>query len=54
MELLRRHYAEGKYQGSGKGLMIGVALLLLALGGALVWGAWKLGSILYQLLQQAF
>lgn len=54
VELLRAHYAEGKYQGSGKGLMIGVALLLLALGGALVWGAWKLGTILYHLLQQAF
>ncbi|MBT2558296.1 DUF4112 domain-containing protein [Hymenobacter sp. ISL-91] len=45
--LLRAHYAEGKHQGSGKGLLLVLALVLLALGGLLVWAAWWLGSVLW-------
>ena len=40
--LLRRHYAEGKYQGSGKGLLLVVALVLLAGFGLIGWGSYEL------------
>ncbi|AHJ97440.1 DUF4112 domain-containing protein [Hymenobacter swuensis] len=42
VRLLRAHYAEGRYQGSGKGLVLLIVLLLLVMGGALVWGGWAL------------
>ncbi|NVO84053.1 DUF4112 domain-containing protein [Hymenobacter terrestris] len=45
--LLRAHYAEGRHQGSGKGLLLVLTLVLLALGGLLVWAAWWLGSVLW-------
>lgn len=45
--LLRAHYAEGKYQGSGKGLMAVLLLVLLMLGGLFVWAAWTLGAALW-------
>ena len=45
--LLRAHYAEGRHQGSGKGLLLALTLVLLALGGLLVWAAWWLGSVLW-------
>ena len=45
--LLRAHYAEGKYQGSGKGLIWMIVIGLLALGGLLVWAAWTLGAALW-------
>ncbi|MBX0289325.1 DUF4112 domain-containing protein [Hymenobacter sp. HSC-4F20] len=54
VRLLRRHYAEGKYQGSGKGLAAGVVLILLMLTGAVLWGAWVAGAALYHYLQHAF
>lgn len=42
VELLRRHYQEGRYQGSGAGLIVVLTLVLLAIAGALVWGGWVL------------
>ncbi|NVO31722.1 DUF4112 domain-containing protein [Hymenobacter lapidiphilus] len=45
--LLRAHYAEGRHQGSGKGLLLVLTIVLLALGGLLVWAAWWLGSVLW-------
>ncbi|MET4105088.1 DUF4112 domain-containing protein [Hymenobacter sp. UYP22] len=42
VELLRRHYQEGKYQGSGAGLIVLLTIVLLAIGGGLVWGGWAL------------
>lgn len=47
VRLLRAHYAEGKHQGSGKGLLLLIVLLLLALGGFFVWTAWTLGAALW-------
>ena len=44
VELLRRHYAEGKYQGSGKGLLLIILLVLLVVFGLLAWGLWQLGA----------
>ncbi|UOQ77496.1 DUF4112 domain-containing protein [Hymenobacter sp. 5516J-16] len=52
VRLLRAHYAEGRYQGSGKGLLAGVLLVLLVVGGLLVWGAWALGSALWHWAEQ--
>jgi hypothetical protein len=52
VRLLRRHYQEGKYQGSGRGLLATVLLVLLVLGGLLVWGAWELGSAVWHYLAQ--
>ncbi|QNF35861.1 DUF4112 domain-containing protein [Adhaeribacter swui] len=53
VRLLRRHYAEGKYKGSGTGIVITVLLLLLVILGFIFYGIWVLGSYLWQYLQQA-
>ena len=37
--LLRRHYAEGRYQGSGRGLVTAIVLVLLGALGLVVWGS---------------
>jgi hypothetical protein len=47
VRLLRRHYAEGKYQGSGKGLLAFALLVLFALGGLVVWGVWEAATALW-------
>jgi hypothetical protein len=39
VELLRRHYDEGKYQGSGWGLIIAVLGGIVVVCGLLLWGA---------------
>lgn len=38
VRMLRRHYAEGKYQGSGKGLLAVVLVGMLLVFGLLAWG----------------
>ncbi|UYZ63847.1 DUF4112 domain-containing protein [Hymenobacter weizhouensis] len=48
VELLRAHYAEGKYQGSGKGLLLILLLVLLTVFGLLAWGLWELGTALWE------
>ncbi|WP_210116298.1 hypothetical protein [Hymenobacter fodinae] len=50
--MLRRHYAEGKYQGSGRGLILLVLAVLLALGGLVVWGVWELGTTIWHYFAQ--
>ncbi len=42
LNLLRKHYQEGKHQGSGKGIIIVAGILMLALAGGLVFAIWKL------------
>ncbi|WP_426491770.1 DUF4112 domain-containing protein [Hymenobacter sp. 102] len=42
VELLRRHYQEGRYQSSGKGLVLLIVLVLLLLAAGLVWVGWLL------------
>ena len=37
--LLRRHYAEGRHQGSGKGLVLLLLLGFLVVAGLVVWGS---------------
>jgi len=47
VELLRRHYAEGKYQGGGRVLLTLVLLGLLVFFGLLAWGLWALTTWLW-------
>lgn len=42
VELLRRHYDEGKYQGSGRGLIAAVLIGLFAFLLAAGWATWHL------------
>ena len=42
MNLMREHYLENKHQGSGKGIVIWVLIVLLILIVAMVYGIWKL------------
>ncbi|RZK97324.1 MAG: DUF4112 domain-containing protein [Hymenobacter sp.] len=37
--LLRRHYAEGQHRGSGRGLILVVLVLFLAVAGLVAWGS---------------
>lgn len=46
--LLRRHYAEGRHTGSGRGLVALVLLGLLAVLGLVVWGGVALAHALWQ------
>jgi hypothetical protein len=46
--LLRRHYAEGRHTGSGKGLVLLVLLAFLALAGVVAWGSALLLHWLWQ------
>lgn len=54
VELLRAHYAEGRYQGSGKGILLALLLLLAAVFGLLGWLGYLLGHWVWVHLQQAF
>ncbi|OUJ71846.1 DUF4112 domain-containing protein [Hymenobacter crusticola] len=47
VELLRRHYAEGKYQGGGRLVLTLVLLGMLVFFGLLTWGLWALTSWLW-------
>ncbi len=46
VELLKKHYQEGKYQGSGKGLLVVIALVFIAFLGLLIYGLWELTAFL--------
>ena len=41
IELLRRHYGEGRYQGSGRVLATAILLGLCLFLGVVLWGAWQ-------------
>ncbi|UOG73027.1 DUF4112 domain-containing protein [Hymenobacter tibetensis] len=51
VRLLRAHYAEGKYQGSGKGIMAFAIILLLVVAGLVVWGSYELIRAVWQYFQ---
>lgn len=51
VRLLRRHYQEGKYAGSGTGILLLMVLFLLALMALIFYGVWMLGAYLWQYLQ---
>ena len=42
VSLLRKHYQEGKYTGSGKGLLTTIVVILLLLLALVVYGTWQL------------
>jgi hypothetical protein len=50
VNLLKRHYQEGKYTGSGTGILIAIALTLLVILGLIIYGTWKLISYLVDLI----
>jgi hypothetical protein len=50
VRLLRAHYDEGKYQGSGKNIVIGVVIGLVVLLILLLWAIWEIAEFLYHLI----
>ncbi|PIQ20410.1 MAG: hypothetical protein COW65_15190 [Cytophagales bacterium CG18_big_fil_WC_8_21_14_2_50_42_9] len=50
VNLLKKHYQEGKYTGSGNGIIFIVILILILLLGLIIYGTWELVSYLYSLL----
>jgi len=54
VRLLTRHYEEGKYQGSGKGIILGVLIGIVVLAILLLWILWKLAEWIYSYLAGIF
>lgn len=52
VQLLRRHYQEGRYQGSGRGLVLLILLALLLMGGVAVWGGYWIFRALWEYFHQ--
>lgn len=50
VRLLRRHYEEGRYQGSGKGIVLGVLVGIIVLLVLLGWALWELAEFSYHLI----
>ena len=50
INLLKKHYEEGKYQGSGTWIIVLVAVILILLIFLFIWGIWKLIAWLAALL----
>ena len=50
VKLLHRHYEEGKYQGSGKNILMAAAVGILVIFLLLLWGMWELLEWMYQLV----
>jgi hypothetical protein len=47
---LKKHYAEGKYQGSGSGILIFITITILLVFILMVYGIYKLFEFLVGLL----
>ena len=50
VRLLQRHYEEGKYQGSGKNILLAAAIGVFVIFLILLWGMWELLEWLYHLV----
>lgn len=50
IRLLRKHYVEGKYQGSGKGIILGIILFLLVILCLMFYGLYKLVEFIIHLI----
>ena len=50
VELLRRHYSEGAYQGSGKGILLAVAVVIFAILGLAAWAMLSMIAWTFDLL----
>ena len=47
LNLLRKHYKENKYQGSGNRIIITVAIILVAIIFLMLWGVWELAEWIF-------
>ncbi len=54
VRLLTKHYEQGKYQGSGKGVLIGVLIGVVLLFILLIWVLWELAEWIYGILAGLF
>ncbi|EJF11013.1 MULTISPECIES: DUF4112 domain-containing protein [Pontibacter] len=54
VRMLRAHYEEGKYQGSGKNIILGVVIGIVVIFILLIWAIWELLAFVYQLVQGWF
>ena len=54
VRLLTRHYEEGKYQGSGKGIILGVLIGIILLAILLLWILWQFAEWIYSYLVGLF
>lgn len=54
IRMLRAHYEEGKYQGSGRNIVIGVGIGFVVLFIILLWALWELAEWAYDLLASLF
>lgn len=50
VRMLRQHYEEGKYQGSGKGIILGALIGIVALLILMIWVLWELAEWVYHLV----
>jgi hypothetical protein len=50
LSLLKAHYEEGKYQGSGNGILFLVAAILIGFLILMLWGTWELAEWIYEAL----
>lgn len=50
VSLLRKHYQEGKYSGSGNGLLAVIIIVLILLLGLIIYGTWQLIQYLVSLV----
>jgi hypothetical protein len=50
VRLLRNHYEEGKYQGSGKNILVAAAIGVFVIFLLLLWAMWELLEWLYHLV----
>jgi hypothetical protein len=54
VDMLRRHYIEGKYQGRGTGFVVGVLIVFLVLFGLVLYGIWQLFAFGWEWVSTAF
>jgi len=51
VELLRKHYDEGRYSGSGRGLIVALVATIIAVAGAVLWLVWQAVDWMWGALQ---
>lgn len=54
VRMLRSYYEEGKYQGSGKNVAVGVLIAIIVIFLLLLWALWELAEWAYHLLAGLF
>lgn len=50
VRMLREHYEEGKHQGSGKNIIVGVLIGIVVVFIVLIWAIWNLLELVYRLV----